>query len=179
MNLRLMLPGVALFALAVSFGACGGKKPPIPPPPAEAPDAAASEDASPPAPKSLYDRLGGKDAIAAVVDKFLENVTLDPRVNKVFIKTKGPKLDAFKKNLIDQICEIAGAPKDQCTYTGKDMRTAHRGMKITDAQFDAAVSDLRDALGELKVPDQEQKDLLDKVGTLRDDVVEIKAKPKQ
>src|SRR5215813_14929805 len=70
--------------------------------------------------KSLYDRLGGKDAITAVVDDFVANVAADKRINGFFAKADVPRL---KRNLVDQICQATGGP---CTYTGKDMRTAHK-----------------------------------------------------
>ncbi len=71
--------------------------------------------------KSLYDRLGGKDAITAVVDDFVGNVAADKRINGFFAKADIPRL---KHNLVDQICSATGGP---CTYTGKDMRPRTKG----------------------------------------------------
>ena len=81
--------------------------------------------------KSLYDRLGQKLAIEAVVDDFVTRVGRDDRINKFFQKTDAV---SFKAKLVDQICEASGGP---CKYTGiyKDMKTAHKGMGITDADF--------------------------------------------
>src|SRR5215470_17813587 len=86
--------------------------------------------------KSLYERLGGKEAITAVVDDFVGRVAADKRINGFFAKANVPRL---KRRLVDQICEATGGP---CTYTGKDMKTAHKGMGITDADFNALVEDL-------------------------------------
>src|ERR1700753_817551 len=72
------------------------------------------------APKSLYARLGGKDAIKAVVHDFLGNVAADTKINKRFAKTDIPKLEGL---LVDQVCQATGGP---CTYGGKDMKTAHQ-----------------------------------------------------
>jgi len=170
--LVVLLPFLALFAAA----ACGKKKPPVTPEPAIAEVAVDAgppvEDAAPP-PKSLFERLGGNDGIKAVIDKFVENVTQDPAVNKSFKATKGPKLEAFKKNLADQMCEVTGGP---CKYAGKDMKSAHKGMKITDAQFDALVMDLKLAMGEAKVGDAEQTEVVDKLTPLKEDIVEAKKK---
>src|SRR4051794_12295097 len=91
--------------------------------------APAKEEKKAPAKKSLYDRLGGKDAITKVVDEFITNVAADKVINKRFAKTDIKKL---KGNLVDQICAATGGP---CKYTGKDMKEAHKGMKITEAEF--------------------------------------------
>jgi len=115
--------------------------------------------------KSLYERLGGKDAITAVVDDFVGNVAADNRINKFFARTNIPNL---KRNLVDQICQATGGP---CTYTGRDMRTAHKGMGITDADFNALVEDLQKSLNKFKVPEKEQGELLGILGPLKPQIV--------
>ena len=115
--------------------------------------------------KSLYERLGGKEAITAVVDDFVANVAADNRINGFFAKTNIPRL---KANLVDQICQATGGP---CTYTGRDMKTAHKGMGITDADFNALVQDLQKSLNKFKVPDKEQGELLGVLGSLKPQVV--------
>jgi hemoglobin len=115
--------------------------------------------------KTLYDRLGGKPAIHAVVDDFIGNVAGDARINQRFA---GASIDKLKANLVDQICEISGGP---CKYTGQSMKNAHAGMKITDADFDALVEDLVKSLDKLKVPAQEKNELLSALGRMKKDVV--------
>jgi hemoglobin len=115
--------------------------------------------------KSLYERLGGKDAITAVVDDFVGNVAADNRINKFFARTNIPNL---KRNLVDQICQATGGP---CTYTGRDIRTAHKGMGITDADFNALVEDLQKSLNKFKVPEKEQGELLGILGPLKPQIV--------
>ncbi|MGE0472823.1 MAG: group 1 truncated hemoglobin [Nitrospirales bacterium] len=115
----------------------------------------------------LYDRLGGKPAITAVVDEFVGNVAKDARINDRFATTDIPKL---KGHLVDQICMATGGP---CTYTGRDMKTTHAGMRITNADFTALVEDLVAALNTFKVPQQEQKELLGLLGSMKPDIVEI------
>ena len=117
------------------------------------------------APKSLYDRLGGKPAIQAVVHDFLGNVASDAKINQRFAKTDIPKLEGL---LVDQVCNATGGP---CTYKGKDMKTAHKGMKVTEAEFNALVGDLKKSLDKLKVGAQEQKDLLGALGGMKGDIV--------
>jgi hemoglobin len=115
--------------------------------------------------KSLYDRLGGKDAIVAVVDDFVGNVAADNRINRYFAKTD---ISRLKRNLVDQICAGTGGP---CTYTGRDMKTAHAGMGVTNADFDALVGDLVKTLDKFKVPDKEKGELLGILGPMRPSIV--------
>jgi len=115
--------------------------------------------------KSLYDRLGGQGAIVAVVDDFVGNVAADNRINKFFAKTDIPRL---KRLLVEQICAGTGGP---CTYTGRDMKTAHGGMGITDAQFNALVEDLVKTLDKFKVPDKEKGELLGILGPMKPSIV--------
>jgi hemoglobin len=115
--------------------------------------------------KSLYDRLGGKPAITAVVDDFTARVAADRRINRFFANTDIP---AFKAKLVDQICEASGGP---CKYTGKDMKTAHAGMGVTNADFDALVEDLVATLDKFKVPQKEKGELLAVLGPMRKDIV--------
>ncbi len=123
--------------------------------------------------KSLYDRLGGKKAITAVVDEFVGRVGADTRINGFFGPTASdPKrLAMFKGNLVDQICEASGGP---CTYKGKDMKTAHAGMHISSANFDALVQDLVGALDKFKVGQHEKDQLLGALGPMKGDIVEAR-----
>jgi len=113
----------------------------------------------------LYDRLGGKTAIRAVVDDFVNNVVADARVNQRFA---GANIAKVKTSLVDQICEASGGP---CTYTGPNMKVVHGGMKITDAEFDALVEDLVKSLDKLKVAEREKGEVLAALGGMRKDIV--------
>jgi len=115
---------------------------------------------------SLYDRLGGKPAIVAVVDDFVGNVAADNRINGFFAHADIPHL---KAELVDQICAGSGGP---CTYTGKSMKDAHHGMGIGTNDFNALVQDLQKTLNKFKVPDKEQGDLLAVLGPMKGDIVE-------
>ncbi len=120
---------------------------------------------------SLYQRLGGKKSITAVVDEFVGRVAGDARINSYFAKTAAdPKrLAMFKKNLVDQICQASGGP---CKYMGKDMKTAHMGMGISSADFTALVEDLVGALDKFKVGEKEKNELLGALGPMKSDIVE-------
>ena len=115
---------------------------------------------------SLYQRLGGLEAITAVVDDFVANVADDSRINARFANTDIPRL---KRLLVEQICAGTDGP---CTYTGRDMKTTHAGMGITDAEFDALVEDLVQSLDKFKVPAAEKQELLGILGPMKTDIVE-------
>ena len=119
--------------------------------------------------KSLYDRLGGLDAIKAVVGEFAGRVLADARVNKKFAKSDAPRLVL---HLQEQICFATGGP---CKYTGKDMKSSHKNMKVTEGEFNALVEDLVGALDKFNVPAKEKNDLLAILGPLKDQIVEVKS----
>jgi hemoglobin len=151
MTFRVMLISVLA---AGSLAACGGK--------AKGPE---SEGQA----KPLYDRLGGRDAIAAVVKDFVEQrVAKDDRINAFFKNSDIPDLES---KLVDQICQASGGP---CKYTGKDMKTAHASMKVRDADFGAIVEDLKASLDHFNVPAKEQQELLGALAPMHDDIVTAK-----
>jgi hemoglobin len=117
--------------------------------------------------QTLYERLGGKPAITAVVDDFVANVAADSRINGFFAKTD---IGRLKLLLVEQMCAGAGGP---CTYTGRDMKTAHAGMGVADAHFGALVEDLVKTLDKFKVPQPEQKELLGVLGPMKPDIVTV------
>lgn len=131
---------------------------------------AKKDDPAPAAQASLYTRLGGVTAIEAVTDKFLANVLADSRINGSFAAAAADSYRAtlLRNNLVDQICAGSGGP---CHYKGKTMLEAHRGMNITDAEFNALVEDLVAALDFFNVPTQEKNDLLAILGPMRSDIV--------
>lgn len=116
--------------------------------------------------KSLYERLGGKPAITAVVDDFVGRVAADPRISGRFAATDIPRL---KMLLVEQICQASGGP---CTYTGRSMKATHAGMGVSSADFDALVGDLVATLNKFKVPEREKNELLAALGPMKGDIVE-------
>jgi hemoglobin len=117
----------------------------------------------------LYDRLGGLDAITAVVDSFVARCAADDRINRKFARTDVPRL---KQMLVDQVCEATGGP---CTYSGRDMRKTHDGMAVTAGEFDALVEDLGATLNEFNVPTAEQTELVGILGPFRGEIVEVES----
>lgn len=153
MKIRMFV--VAAFA-ALALVACGGGK---------KEDTTATGGGAT-ADKPLYDRLGGKDAITAVVDDFVANVAADARINTFFANADIPRL---KTMLVDQICEASGGP---CKYTGKSMKESHTGMGVKDEHFDALVEDLVKSLDKFKVPEKEKGELLGALGGMKGDIVQ-------
>jgi hemoglobin len=128
--------------------------------------AQSSAQSAPKTDNSLYERLGGKGAIIAVVDDFVGRIGADERITPRFANTDLPHL---KQMLVEQICAATGGP---CKYTGRDMKTTHKGLGIRDEEFGALVEDLQAALESLKVAKAEQNELLGALGGMKGDIVE-------
>lgn len=119
--------------------------------------------------KSLYERLGGYDAIAAVVDDFISRLIADNQFEKFFAGQSTDSRMRIRQNILDQFCAAAGGP---CVYTGRDMKTAHKSLGITTADWDAAAKHLGESLDKFKVPKAEKDELLAFVTNLKKDIVE-------
>jgi len=121
--------------------------------------------------KTLYDNLGKKKGITAVVDDFVGRCAADSRINGFFKATAADpaRLAKFKMNLVDQICQASGGP---CKYTGKSMKEAHAGMGVGTADFNALVEDLVAALDKFKVAEADKNALLGVLGPMKGDIVE-------
>ena len=119
--------------------------------------------------RSLYDRLGGGDAINALTESWVARVGADDRANGKFVRTD---IDRLKKEVIDQLCEATGGP---CTYTGRSMLETHAGMKVTAGEFDVVMQHLDAALDELNVPKAERDELVGLLRPMRVDIVEVES----
>ena len=115
---------------------------------------------------SLYDRLGGKGAITAVVDMFADRLVADPQIGGRFGSTDVAK---FKELNVELVCMATGGP---CQYQGQDMKAAHKGMRISQKEFNIVAGHLKATLKKFKVPNQEQKELMKIIGSLQKDIVE-------
>jgi len=114
---------------------------------------------------TLYQRLGGYNAIQAVVDEAIKNIAADRRINRFF---KGANIQRLRRQLADQICAASGGP---CVYTGRDMKSAHAGMGIQSSHFNALVQDLGKALNKFRVPGREQRELVALLAPTKKDIV--------
>lgn len=120
---------------------------------------------------SLYKRLGGYDAIAAVTDDFIGRLVADPGINKFFVHHSTDALNRTRQLAVDMICWASGGP---CLYIGRDMKTAHAGLGITEADWNTSVTLFVATLDKFKVPEQEKSELLAIVGGLKAQVVDQK-----
>jgi hemoglobin len=119
--------------------------------------------------KTLYTRLGGYDAIAAVVDDFITRLATDKRFERFFVGFSNDSKKKLRQHILDQFCVAAGGP---CVYMGRDMKTTHGGLGITEADWDAAAKHLVASLDKYKVPEAEKNDLLAFVVAQKKDIVE-------
>src|SRR2546429_9888666 len=96
--------------------------------------------------KSLYDRLGGLDAINALTESWVARVGGDNRANGKFARTD---IDRLKKEIVDQLCEATGGP---CTYTRRGMQGTHDGMQGTAGEVEVVTQHLGGTPGEVNIP---------------------------
>jgi hemoglobin len=119
---------------------------------------------------SLYDRLGKEAGIVKVVDDFVTFVVADDDIRDIHKKHfKEGDVAGLKKKLVDQIGEATGGPQK---YTGKNMKDAHKGMEITNKDFDALARDIAKALDKNGVAEADKQAILKMLGSMRKDVVE-------
>lgn len=118
--------------------------------------------------ETLYKRLGGYDAIAAVTDSFIGKMATDKSLSKFFDGHSKDSLARIRQLVVDQLCEATGGP---CKYTGRDMRTVHTGLKISEENWNTAVKHLVATLDEFKVPEKEKEEVLALASSLKKDIV--------
>ena len=121
--------------------------------------------------QSLYKRLGGYDALAAVTDEFIGRLVTDKSLGRFFTGASDDSKKRIRQLVVDQLCAATGGP---CLYTGRSMKTVHTGLGITEEDWNVAVKHLTDTLDKFKVPKPEQDELFKIVGTLKPDIVEKK-----
>ena len=119
--------------------------------------------------KSLYERVGGYNALAAVVDDFIVRLVTDKQFEKFFSGASNDTKKRIRQHILDQFCAATGGP---CVYTGRDMKTSHAGLMITNAEWDAAAKHLTASLDKFKVPEKEKGEILAFVTSLKKDIVE-------
>lgn len=129
--------------------------------------AGAQHDAT--AQESLYKRLGGYDAISAVVDAFADRLFADATIGHRFAGMSANSRAQFKQKNKNLVCNVTGGP---CLIISRSAKDTHAGLGITEAEFQIVVNHLVAVLNGFKVPAKEQKDLLGIIGSLKGDIVE-------
>jgi len=125
--------------------------------------------------KSLYQRLGGYDAIAAVTDDFIGRLIADPQLTKFFTGHSADSKKRIRQLVVDQLCAVTGGP---CVYIGRDMKTVHAGLGITEADWESSVKLLAASLDKFKVPHKEKDEFLALASSLKKDIVDSPAMKK-
>jgi hemoglobin len=118
---------------------------------------------------SLYKRLGGYDALAAVTDDFLGRLIADKSLGRFFTGASSNSKAHIRQLVVDQLCAATGGP---CLYIGRDMKTSHAGLGITEADWTASVNALVGTLEKFKVPEKEKGEVLAAISGLKKDIVE-------
>jgi hemoglobin len=121
-----------------------------------------------PATPSLYKRLGGREGIAGVVDGFVTNALADPRIGPAFKALPAAKVGPLKSNIADFICDQTGGP---CSYIGRPMKEAHKGMGLAKEDFDACNAALAKALDSAKVAPADKEQVMKLVQSLMPEIV--------
>ena len=118
---------------------------------------------------SLYKRLGGYDALAAVTDDFITRLATDKTLGRFFVGASDNSKMRIRQLVLDQLCAATGGP---CVYIGRDMKTAHKGLGITEEDWNIAVKHLVATLTRFKVPENLQKEVATAISGLKADIVE-------
>jgi hemoglobin len=120
--------------------------------------------------KDLYERLGGYDAIAAVVEDFMRRMFGDKQVGRFYVGHGTNSKKRLQQLIVEMLCEITGGP---AKYIGRDMRTAHAGLGITESDWQVGMNNLTATLNKCKVPQKEMDDVLVIVSGLKSVIAKI------
>lgn len=118
---------------------------------------------------TLYARLGGYDAIAAVTDNLAGRLVGDPQLGRFWQHRGEDGVRREKQLLINFLCAVSGGP---VVYVGRDMTTAHRGMRINDSDWSIFIGHLEATLDLFNVPDTERAEVIAFIQSTRDEIVE-------
>lgn len=119
--------------------------------------------------KTLYQRLGGYDNIAAVSDDFIGRLATGKLLSRFVVGLSNDSKAKLRQHLVDFLCNATGGP---CLYLGRDMKTVHTGLGITEADWQEGVAALNATLDKFKVPKKEHEEVIGAVAGLKKDIVE-------
>ena len=114
---------------------------------------------------ALFQDLGGQDGIEKIAQYTTANFLADPRIKATFDNTN---MERFEKLLSEQFCVVAGGP---CEYKGRSMKDAHKALGLDNADFNAVVEDLQDALDKADIPFATQNRFLARLAPMQHDIV--------
>jgi hemoglobin len=119
--------------------------------------------------KTLYERLGGYDAISAVVKDLLPRLMSDSRLGRFWENRGTDGINREEQLLIDFLCSSAGGP---LLYTGRDNKTSHKGMGISESDWEKFIGHLNATLEKFELPQQEHSDVIGFIESTKADIVE-------
>jgi len=118
--------------------------------------------------KTLYQRLGGYDAIASVVDELFARKCADKQLNRFFLGMSIDTKRKIRQNVVNFLCNATGGP---CYYTGRDIATVHTGLNISEDDWNIFVNIATETMDKFKVPQKEKEDVFAAVSGLKKDIV--------
>lgn len=121
--------------------------------------------------KTLYQRLGGYDALAAVSDDFIGRLGASKLLGRFVVGLSDDSKKKLRQHFVEFLCNATGG---SCIYMGRDMKTVHTGLGITDEDWKESIKLLNETLDKFKVPEKERKEVVAAIESLRGDVVEKK-----
>ena len=119
--------------------------------------------------KTLYQRLGGYDAIAAIIDGLYARMRSDSTLQRFSVGRSEDSRKRARQLFVDQMCALSGGP---CIYIGRDMKTSHAGLGITVGEWDQTMKLTAASLDQLKIPDNEKEEFLGIFRRFREEIVE-------
>ena len=120
--------------------------------------------------RTLYERLGGYDAMSAVANDLLPRLMSDPQLGRFWLHRGEDGVSREKQLLVDFLCSGAGGP---VYYTGREMKLSHKGMRISESDWQAFIGHLNATLGAFSVPEQEKGEVLSFMESTKADIVEV------
>ena len=120
--------------------------------------------------KSLYERLGGYDAIAAVTDALMVRIKNDDKLRRFYDHRGADGIAREQQLLVDYLCASSGGPM---IYTGRDMKTLHIGMRLDEEDWQRAIDHLTATLAAFQVPEPEKSEMLAFIVSLKPEIVDV------
>lgn len=120
--------------------------------------------------RTLYERLGGYDALSAVANDLLPRLQADSQLGRFWDHRADDGIDREKQLLIDFLCSSAGGP---IYYTGRDMKISHKGMRISESDWSAFIEHLSATLDAFQVPERERDEVVAFMQSTKRDIVEV------
>jgi hemoglobin len=120
--------------------------------------------------QTLYERLGGYDVVASIIDDLLTRMRNDPKMQRFGAGRSTDSLGRARQLLVDQMCALAGGP---CVYIGRDMKTSHAGLQITESEWDVNIQYTLEALDKHKIPAKEKAEFIALFERYKADIVGV------